>query len=160
MKNPSVNLKTILAFLVLVSFGNCKNESVKQSKPSWSDIHIYLEGQIIEIYKTDDLPGFSRITFPKDSMQNFNLSDQEKDSVYSLVNRIIENPIEPGHLIAAEYAETASFVISTEEKTGRAIITTTLKKIDFQFIKSWKTISDDTKALHLLLAKKIKFVGK
>ncbi len=166
MKAFIPNQKLYFGLLFLLNFTNCKNENQTDLKESqtnsngipWSQISIRLDGQTIDIYDRNNSPSFSRLLVPKDTVIDFMLTSQQKDSIYNLVSGIIENPIVPDHLITEQVAQTATFSIFYEKKIARSTSTTTIKKIDFQFIQSWGSVSDKTKKLSLILSRKIKLI--
>lgn len=134
-----------------MNFIECSNENHTDLKQPWQQITMNLDRQIIEIYKDKRMPNYSHIYQPKDTVQSFSLTDNEKDSIYNLVYEIINQPVIPDHLINASAAETATF--SIEVAMSRS--TSTIRSIDYQYIKSWKSLSDKTNELHLLLSRKV-----
>jgi hypothetical protein len=124
-------------------------------KQTWQQITIRLDGQRIEINKDTRMLNYSHVYQPKESIQDFTLTDHEKDSIYNLVYEIIKQPVIPDHFINASAAETATFSIENRTEVARSTSTSTVWSIDYQYIKSWQGLSDKTNELYILLSRKI-----
>jgi uncharacterized protein (UPF0147 family) len=133
----------------------CRNEDQIDLRQSWRQITIRLDGQIIEIYKDKRMPCYSRIYMPKDTIQDFTLTNNQKDSIFNLVYQIIKHPVVPDHFINASVAETATFSIENLTEVAISTSTSTATTIDYKYIKSWRSLSDKTNELYLILARKI-----
>lgn len=113
---------------------------------------------MIEIFNVENRSGWNRIFIPDDTVETLSLTRNQLDSIYDYVNSIIENPPVPNQLVDAAYAENVSFEVIFSKEVARSTKTTTSKQIEFQYIESWKYLSDDTKGLSTMLAKNVRLV--
>ncbi len=152
IKNMKIILRYLalfFLFLLFINFTHCKSDEPVSPKQPWDQITIHLDGQQIMIGRQKSAAVYSRILTPKDTSQDFVLSDVEKDSVYNLVHDLIQKPVIPDTYINAGDADDVSFSIFYKQVDLTA---------DYKFLKSWRNLSDKTKALYLLLSRKITFL--
>ncbi|HLG03015.1 MAG TPA: hypothetical protein VI731_05430, partial [Bacteroidia bacterium] len=119
---------------------------------------IKLDGQLIEIINNPKQSGWNRIYVPKDTVEFITLKQEQLDSIWNYVSSIIEKAPVPGHLVAAEYAESASFEIIFTKEIDRSTRTTTSNQIEFQYVESWKDLSEDTKGLYEVITKNVRLL--
>ena len=158
MKSNLINWKSYFIILFLSILINCKNENQTNSNHDWTQIRIKLDGQEIVITNKKNYSSFSRILIPKDTTEEFILTEVQKDSIYKIASQIIDNPITPDNLVAAPFAENFSLEISDDKTISQSTSKTIIKRVDFQYMKSWRTISEKTKELSSLLSRKIKLI--
>ena len=135
--------------LIAITFTHCKQESPKNPMQPWEQITIRLDGQTITISRQNGYPVYSRILVSNDTSEDFKLTKEQKDSIYTIVDDLIRNPVEPKHYINAGVADMVSFSINYKQ-----FETTT----DYKYLKSWRELSDKTETLYLLLDRKIKML--
>ena len=134
------------SFLIVLIFTHCGQQSPKNSLQPWEQITIRLDGQIITIARQNGYPVYSRILLPNDTIEDFKLTKEQKDSIYAIVYDLIRNPVEPKDYINAGAADMVSFSVNYKQ-----FETTT----DYKYLKSWRELSDKTETLYLLLDRKI-----
>ncbi len=145
----------LILLVLLVWFSSCQSEKPSSSDSQWTEITIKLDGQMISIINSTQLSGWNRISVPKDSVEMLSFTQSQLDSVYQFVNSIIEGPAFPDHLVTPALAENVSFEIACTKEVARSTRTTTSRRVEFQFIKSWKELSTDTKGLSIFLEKNV-----
>lgn len=141
--------KLSFLFLIALTFTYCSQESSKDSIQLWEQITIRLDGQIITIFRQNGYPVYSRILVPNDTTEDFKLTKEQKDSIYTIVDDLIRNPVEPKHYINAGAADMVSFSVNYKQ-----FETTT----DYKYLKSWRELSDKTEILYSILSRKIKLL--
>ena len=137
-----------LLFLLTLTFVHCQPEKSTNSNQLWDRINIQLDGQTITISRQNGYPIYSRILVPVDTIENFKLTKEQKDSIYIIVDDLIKNPVTPKHHVNAGVADNATFSVDYKQVA---------LTVDYKYLKSWRDLSDKTKTLYSILARKTKF---
>lgn len=151
MKTIFTRLTPFLLFIISLTFTHCRPEESANSKQPWEQITIRLDGQIITISRQNGYPVYARTLIPNDTTEDFVLTKEQKDSIYTCVDELIKNPVVPKHYINAGSADMVSFSVNYKQ-----FETTT----DYKYLKSWRELSDKTEMLYSILSRKIKFLKR
>lgn len=144
----------LLSFLCSFTCSKPKPIEEKNITPEWERVIIETKGQVIAIVREyeksmRDTCDFAPITHEQinKGCMYFNLTKEEKDSIFSLVYKIVTEPF---------YIEQTSECYTENISISYEIDNTTLVR-KYNLVCDWTTISPATKKLKSILRRKAKF---
>lgn len=154
---------SILAYILIFTAGcmyenTHKTDDIKLNE-DWKSISVNVAYHSIEVYHKEPLGIFKEYLFssgkpagvfyydPSDyKNHNFLITNSEKDSLYSWISKIIQNPCYNKSISAFNNNLTISFTIYYYEFS---------RNIEYNYAKSLKSISPESKKVYQLFSRKI-----